>query len=281
MPSTISACIAAPRSPSAACTATSSSAPITALLRRRCMHVHSPARGADPGAGAGAHDRASLHRAATASCGWRSRLRPLRLRASWPAGRSRSAGGGALRARRWEAMVSVGDAAVKIDATASRVTGGQPTGFRAEARKVLSPRAFRRARRPRGPRDGGAGADHDGGPAMTRRARTFALGLGFYGVVPASLAACSWCGASSTVSAPQCSPSSPRPSSACTPASWRSSGSLLGIMASSPTHSGRPFRVVRSTRLEPHVEAQAGHHGGVRVLEPTGRRQGSSSAPNR
>jgi hypothetical protein len=42
----------------------------------------------------------------------------------------------ALRARRWEAMVAVGDAAVKIDAVASRARGGQPTGFRAEARQA-------------------------------------------------------------------------------------------------------------------------------------------------
>ena len=60
-------------------------------------------------------------------------------------------------------MVSVGDAAVKIDATASRVTGGQPTGFRAEARKVLSPRALFDARAALGD------------PEMAARARTMTV----------------------------------------------------------------------------------------------------------
>ena len=44
--------------------------------------------------------------------------------------------GVALGLRRWEAMVSVGDAAVKIDGQVGRATGGQPTGFRAEARQA-------------------------------------------------------------------------------------------------------------------------------------------------
>ncbi len=48
----------------------------------------------------------------------------------------RDAYGVALGSRRWEAMVSMGDAAVKIDVLASRPTGGQPTGFRAEARQA-------------------------------------------------------------------------------------------------------------------------------------------------
>jgi hypothetical protein len=48
----------------------------------------------------------------------------------------RDAYAAALGSRRWEAMVSVGDAAVKIDGVAGRATGGQPTGFRAEARQA-------------------------------------------------------------------------------------------------------------------------------------------------
>jgi len=41
----------------------------------------------------------------------------------------------ALGSRRWEAMADVGDAAVRIDALASR-SSGDPAGFRAEARQA-------------------------------------------------------------------------------------------------------------------------------------------------
>lgn len=47
----------------------------------------------------------------------------------------RDAYGVALRSHRWDAMVAVGDAAVKIDASTGRPVG-QPTGFRAEARQA-------------------------------------------------------------------------------------------------------------------------------------------------
>ena len=56
----------------------------------------------------------------------------------------RDAYGVALRSRSWEAMVDVGDAAVKIDAAASRPQG-HPSGFRAEARQAYL-RAFLDAR---------------------------------------------------------------------------------------------------------------------------------------
>jgi hypothetical protein len=47
----------------------------------------------------------------------------------------RDAYGVALRSRSWESMVAVGDAAVRIDAVASR-PAGHPSGFRAEARQA-------------------------------------------------------------------------------------------------------------------------------------------------
>jgi hypothetical protein len=47
----------------------------------------------------------------------------------------RDAYGLALGARRWEAMVDVGDAASRIDAMAGHAVG-YPTGFRAEARQT-------------------------------------------------------------------------------------------------------------------------------------------------
>jgi len=43
--------------------------------------------------------------------------------------------GVALGARRWEAMVTLGDAALRIDGAAGRPVG-RPTGFRAEARQA-------------------------------------------------------------------------------------------------------------------------------------------------
>ena len=57
----------------------------------------------------------------------------------------RDAYGLALGSRRWEAMADVGDAAVRIDALASRPVG-QPTAFRAEARQAYL-RALFEARR--------------------------------------------------------------------------------------------------------------------------------------
>ena len=47
----------------------------------------------------------------------------------------RDAYGVALRSRQWEAMVAVGDAAVRIDAVAS-LPAGHPSSFRAEARQA-------------------------------------------------------------------------------------------------------------------------------------------------
>ena len=47
----------------------------------------------------------------------------------------RDAYGLALRSRRWDAMATVGDAALRIDAM-KRVPAGHPTGFRAEARQA-------------------------------------------------------------------------------------------------------------------------------------------------
>jgi hypothetical protein len=47
----------------------------------------------------------------------------------------REAYGVALRSRKWDAMASVGDAAVRIDALA-RQPSDYPTGFRAEARQA-------------------------------------------------------------------------------------------------------------------------------------------------
>jgi hypothetical protein len=47
----------------------------------------------------------------------------------------RDAYGVALRSRDWAAMVSVGDAAVRIDRIA-RLPSDHPTGFRAEARQA-------------------------------------------------------------------------------------------------------------------------------------------------
>jgi hypothetical protein len=61
----------------------------------------------------------------------------------------REAYGLALGARRWEPMIEVGDAAVRIDALASRPSG-HPTGFRAEARQAYL-RALFQARAQRSP----------------------------------------------------------------------------------------------------------------------------------
>lgn len=47
----------------------------------------------------------------------------------------RDAYGIALRSRSWESMVAVGDAAVRVDAAASR-PAGHPSSFRAEARQA-------------------------------------------------------------------------------------------------------------------------------------------------
>ena len=47
----------------------------------------------------------------------------------------RAASGLALGTRRWEAMVDVGDAAVRIDVLAG-LPSGHPTGYRAEARQA-------------------------------------------------------------------------------------------------------------------------------------------------
>lgn len=47
----------------------------------------------------------------------------------------RDAYGVALRSRHWESMVAVGDAAVRIDAAASR-PAGHPSAFQAEARQA-------------------------------------------------------------------------------------------------------------------------------------------------
>jgi hypothetical protein len=47
----------------------------------------------------------------------------------------RDAYGVALRSRRWDAMATVGDAALRIDAATGAPTG-HPTGFRAEARQA-------------------------------------------------------------------------------------------------------------------------------------------------
>lgn len=55
----------------------------------------------------------------------------------------------ALAARRWQAMVDMGDAAVKIDALAGR-PAGYPTGFRAQARQAYLTALFR-ARSQRAP----------------------------------------------------------------------------------------------------------------------------------
>ena len=55
----------------------------------------------------------------------------------------------ALGSRRWEAMADVGDAAVRIDALASR-SSGDPAGFRAEARQAYL-RALFQARAQRAP----------------------------------------------------------------------------------------------------------------------------------
>ena len=61
----------------------------------------------------------------------------------------RDAYGLALGSRRWETMVEVGDAAVRIDALAG-LPSGHPTGFRAEARQAYL-RALFQARSARSP----------------------------------------------------------------------------------------------------------------------------------
>jgi hypothetical protein len=55
--------------------------------------------------------------------------------------RWRDAYGAALRSRRWDAMVAVGDAARRIDALAR--PDGVPSGFRAEARQAYLQALFR------------------------------------------------------------------------------------------------------------------------------------------
>jgi hypothetical protein len=63
----------------------------------------------------------------------------------------RDAYGIALGSRQWEALLTVGDAAVRIDALAGR-RDGAPTGFRAEARQAYLRALFdaRAARSPEG-----------------------------------------------------------------------------------------------------------------------------------
>jgi hypothetical protein len=88
----------------------------------------------------------------------------------------RDAYGLAVGAREWEALVRVGDAALKIDAL-TRIPESHPTGFRAEARQAYLLALFRArdASAPEGVARVAEAFDALGDVEMAARARTIVL----------------------------------------------------------------------------------------------------------